>query len=92
MAAPRIYIAENALTVTAFPISDDIGYVVRVGDGDHEGVYLGAVFREDHARWVAYAPTDDAGPSELLGSGADLDELMTQCFLRRVRLTDDLDW
>jgi hypothetical protein len=90
MAAPRVYIAEDALTVTAFPLSDNIGYIVRVGDGDVEGVYLGAVFHEN-GLWVAYAPAQE-GPSEILASASSLYELITDCFLRRVRLSDDLDW
>ena len=90
MAAPRVYIAEDALTVTAFPLSDNVGYIVRVGDGDAEGVYLGAVFHEND-RWVAYAPAQE-DPSEILASANSLDELITDCFLRHVRLSDDLDW
>ncbi|MGI9822075.1 hypothetical protein [Agromyces sp. Marseille-Q5079] len=91
MPASRRYIAVDALTVTAFPLSDNTGYVVRVGDRDYEGVYLGAVFHTD-AGWLAYAPPAENGSSELLGSNTDLDDLMTDCFLRRMRLTDDLDW
>ena len=44
MAAPRIYLSEGALTVTAFPLSEDLGFVVHVGDDDPDGGYLGAVF------------------------------------------------
>ncbi|MGI9821724.1 hypothetical protein [Agromyces sp. Marseille-Q5079] len=91
MAAARMYIAEDALTVTAFPLSDNTGYVVRVGDRDHDGVYLGAVFHTADG-WVAHAPPNEDGSSELLGSSIDLDELMTDCFLRRMRLTDELGW
>ena len=91
MAAPRVYIAEDALTVTAFPLSDDVGYVVRVGDRDDDGVYLGSVFHVD-AGWVAYGRPGEDCPSHLLGSGTDLDELMTECFLRPVRFTDEVDW
>lgn len=79
------------MTATAFPLSENNGYVVRVGDRDDDGVYLGAVFQTADG-WVAYAPAADNRPSELLGSNNDLDELMTECFLRRMRLTDDLDW
>jgi hypothetical protein len=91
MTAPRIYLANDALTGTAFPLSDDIGYVVRVGDGDQEGVYLGSVFHEGQ-RWVAYAPAGAEGRSETVGSSSDLDELVTECFLKRMRLTDDSGW
>lgn len=91
MAVPRIYIAEDALTVTAFPLSDNVGYVVRVGDRDHEGVYLGSDFRVEGG-WVAYGRPGEDRPSRLLGSSTDLDELMTEYFLRRVRLTDEVDW
>lgn len=91
MAAPRIYMANDALTVTAFPLSDDIGYIVRVGDGDQEGFCLGLVFRKE-AGWIAHAPSDADGESELIGMNSDLDELVTECFLKQVRLTDDSEW
>ena len=87
MAVVRVYSEQDALTITAFPMADDIGYVVRVGDRDHEGVYLGAVFHEG-ARWVAYAPTAD-GSTASFGSSVDLDELMTECFVTQVRISDD---
>ncbi len=91
MAAPRIYLAEGALTVTAFPMSDDLGYVVRVGDNDHDGVYLGAVFHEG-GRWVAYASEDSAGRIDVLGSGDELDEVVMRCYLAQVRIADDPEW
>ena len=71
MAVVRVYSEQDALTITAFPMADDIGYVVRVGDRDHEGVYLGAVFHEG-ARWVAYAPTAD-GSTVSFGASVDLE-------------------
>ena len=86
-----MYSSTDALTITAFPLSDGIGYVVRVGDRDHEGVYLGAVFHEDE-RWVAHGPADAYGRSEPFGSSGDLDELMTECFLSQVRITDESEW
>lgn len=89
MAVVRVYSEEDALTITAFPMADDIGYVVRVGDRDHEGAYLGSVFHESE-RWVAYAPADD-GRTASFGSSADLDELMTECFVTQVRIADASD-
>lgn len=91
MGSPRIYTAEDALTVTAFPLSDDVGYVVRVGDLDHDGVFLGSVFHEE-GRWEAYAPPGADGAPSLLGAHEDLDELMTEFFLKQVRLGDGSDW
>ena len=88
MAAPRIYLSDDALTVTAFPLSEDMGFVVHLGEEDPDGVYLGAVFHED-ARWVAYGPEDPAGGVEVLGSGEDLDEVVERCFLTQVRFVDD---
>jgi hypothetical protein len=90
MAAPRIYLSEGALTVTAFPLSEDLGFVVHVGDDDPDGVYLGAVFHEA-ARWIAYGPEDPAGRVDVLGSGEDLDEVIEQCYLAQVRIVDDSD-
>jgi hypothetical protein len=43
MSAPRVYTADDALTVTVFPLSDEVGYIVRVGDLDHDGMFLGTV-------------------------------------------------
>ncbi|TYL50272.1 hypothetical protein [Agromyces mariniharenae] len=91
MASPRIYSAEDALTVTAFPLSDDVGYVVRVGDGDLDGVFLGSVFHEE-GRWEAFAPPGADGAPRLLGSHEDLDDLITDVFLSQVRLGDGSDW
>ncbi|RZS64394.1 hypothetical protein EV187_2780 [Agromyces ramosus] len=90
MAAPRIYLSEGALTVTAFPLSEALGFVVHVGDDDPDGLYLGAVFHEN-ARWIAYGSEDPSGRVDVLGSGEDLDDVVEQCFLSQVRITDDSD-
>lgn len=90
MAAPRIYLSEGALTVTAFPLSEDLGFVVHVGDEDPDGPYLGAVFHED-ALWIAYGPEDSAGRVDVVGSGEDLDDVVERCFLSQVRIPDDSD-
>ena len=90
MAAPRIYLSDDALTVTAFPLSEDLGFVVHLGEEDPDGVYLGAVFHED-AQWIAYGPEDPAGGVDVLGSGEDLDEVVERCFLTQVRIADDSD-
>ena len=88
MAAERVYTADDALTITAFPLSDDNGYIVRVGELDHDGVFLGTVFHEE-GRWAAYASSADRFPV-LIGVGEDLDDLMTEYFLEQVRLSDEL--
>ena len=88
MVAARVYSSMDALTITAFPISDGVGYVVRVGDHDHEGVYLGAVFHED-GRWVAYTPAGPDGRSDPFGSSADLDDLMAECFVNQMMISDE---
>ena len=88
MAAPRIYLSDGAVTVTAFPLSEDLGFVVHVGEEDPDGVYLGAVFHED-ALWVAYGPEDQARRVDILGSGEDLDDVVERCFLTRVPAGDD---
>ena len=90
MAAPRIYLGDGAVTVTAFPLSGDLGFVVHVGEEDPDGVYLGAVFHEA-AQWVAYGPEDPAGRVDVLGSGEDLDEVVERCFLIQARVADDSD-
>ncbi len=90
MTAPRIYLTEGALTVTAFPLSEDLGFVMHVGDSDPDGVYLGAVFHQE-GQWVAYGPEDSDGRVDVLGSGDDLDDLVEQCFLTQVRITGDSD-
>ncbi|HVL61588.1 MAG TPA: hypothetical protein VM430_09305 [Microbacterium sp.] len=88
MAAPRIYLSDGAVTVTAFPLSEDLGFVVHVGEEDPDGVYLGAVFHED-GLWVAYGPEDPARRVDVLGSGEDLDDVVERCFLTQVPADDD---
>ena len=88
MAGQRTYTAEDALPITAFPLSDDVGYIVRVGDGDLDGVVLGSVFHAD-GRWRAYATTTAGGVPVLVASGDDLDELIVEHFLASMRLTDE---
>jgi hypothetical protein len=90
MAAPRIYLTDGALTVTAFPLSEDLGFVVHVGESDPDGVYLGAVFHED-GRWVAYGPEDSDGRVEALGSDEDLDDVVERCYVTQVQTTDAPD-
>lgn len=90
MAAPRIYLTEGALTVTAFPLSEDLGFVVHVGDSDPDGVYLGAVFHED-GRWVAYGPQDPDGHVDVLGSDGDLDDVVERYYVGQVPTTDAPD-
>ena len=90
MAAPRIYLTEGALTVTAFPLSEDLGFVVHVGESDPDGVYLGAVFHED-GRWVAYGPEDPDGRVEALGSDEDLDDVVERYYVTQVPITDAPD-
>ena len=90
MTTPRIYLATDILAVTAFPLSDDVGYVVRLGDGDYDGAYLGSVFHEE-GRGVAYAPPDPVLASVPIGSSTDLDDLMTDSFLRQLKIPDASD-
>ena len=89
MAAPRIYLTEGAITVTAFPLSEDLGFVVHVGDSDPDGAYLGAVFHED-GRWVA-GPEDPDGRVDVLGSDGDLDDVVERCYVTQVPITDASD-
>ncbi|MFE5670472.1 hypothetical protein ACFQ58_02575 [Agromyces sp. NPDC056523] len=88
MTAPRTYTAEDALAITAFPLSDDVGYIVRVGDTDHDGVVLGTVFFAG-GHWQAYTADAVEAVPTLLGSGEDLDDLIVEYFLSKVRLTDE---
>ena len=90
MAAPRIYLTEGALTVTAFPLSEDLGFVVHLGDSDPDGGYLGAIFHED-GLWVAYGPEDPDGRVEVLGSDEDLDDVVERCYVGQVPNMDAPD-
>lgn len=89
MAAPRVYTADDSLTITAFPFADEAGFIVRVGDLDHEGVFLGTVFNEGD-RWEAYASSAERFPVPL-GSSENLDNLITEHFLEQVRLSDEFN-
>ena len=86
----RIYTANDTLTITAFPFSDDVGYAIRVGENDVDGAYLGSVFPEEGS-WVAYGPEVDDGEPVILGSSSDLDDLVRTRFLSQLRLGDALD-
>ena len=86
----RIYTANDTLTITAFPFSENVGYAIRVGEEDPDGVYLGSVFHEE-GTWVAYGPEGDDGQPIALGSGSDLDDLVTTRFLNQVTLGNTLD-
>ena len=80
----RIYTANDTLTITAFPFSENVGYAIRLREEDPDGDYLGSVFHEE-GTWVAYGPEDRDGDPTIVGSNSELDELITTCFLDPLR-------
>ena len=86
----RIYTANDTLTITAFPFSENNGYAIRVGENDADGTYLGSVFHEQ-GTWVAYGSEGGEEDPTPIGSNPDLDELVTNCYLNQLRFGDSAE-
>ncbi|WP_395245710.1 hypothetical protein ACGGZK_07815 [Agromyces sp. MMS24-K17] len=86
MTNTKVFRDAGALTITAFPLSDVAGFVIRAGETDHDGPFLGTVFHEADV-WSAYAALATGAEPFRIGTDADLDALIRRAFLEQVRFS-----